>query len=529
MAENKAIKLEQLKYVKQYSEDNFIAKSSVGDGLNIDETGKLHVTVEGLTVDDSLSDTSKNPVQNKVVNAALNNKANLSDIPTELPANGGNADTVDGKHASDFMQNLGYLTTGSLLDYVLTLTSSGSFFAGGSVTDTPISGLFYGVDVIRHTGGDFVITATRFNGGGVWTNRYNAGNKKWYGWANVADGGDAKTVNGHTVESDVPADAEFTDTKYTHPSYTARTGVPTANATPAFGGSFTVSQPVSDSFGHITAINNRTITIPSSVSTTSANGLMSSTDKSKLNYTNVAYGTCTTDAATSAKVVTISGNSNWSLAVGSIIAVKFSNSNTASNVTLNVNNTGAKSIWYNTAVYTGANVMYTGTANRPIMYIYDGTYWVFIGHSAEYTYGLATATTNGLVSTGSQTFAGSKTFQETMHIRHSGYTKGSTAPSTMQFKAYRFLDKNNKQIGEFSNYVDTNNNTVSKMLAVAATSLDGKIYSQIATLINADASYICHVCTTPTTGRSSLRQMASGTADATTSNCPSGAWYGKHS
>ena len=106
------------------------------------------------------------------------------------------SDTVDGKHASDFMQNLGYLTTGSLLDYVLTLTSSGSFFISSNVTDTPISGLFYGVDVIRHTGGDFVITATRFNGGGVWTNRYNSGAKKWYGWANVADGGNADTLDG---------------------------------------------------------------------------------------------------------------------------------------------------------------------------------------------------------------------------------------------------------------------------------------------------------------------------------------------
>lgn len=69
---------------------------------------------------------------------------------------------------------------------------------------------------------------------------------------------------------------------YTHPTYTARTGAPTANATPTFGGTFTVSQPVSDGSGHITAINNRTITIPSAVATSSANGLMSKSDKYKL-------------------------------------------------------------------------------------------------------------------------------------------------------------------------------------------------------------------------------------------------------
>lgn len=72
------------------------------------------------------------------------------------------------------------------------------------------------------------------------------------------------------------------DTVYTHPSYTARTGVPTANQTPAFGGTFNVSQPVSDATGHITAINSRTVTIPSTEATTSSAGLMSASDKSKL-------------------------------------------------------------------------------------------------------------------------------------------------------------------------------------------------------------------------------------------------------
>lgn len=72
------------------------------------------------------------------------------------------------------------------------------------------------------------------------------------------------------------------DTIYTHPSYTARTGVPTANQTPAFGGTFNVSQPISDATGHITAINSRTITIPKTEATTSKAGLMSASDKSKL-------------------------------------------------------------------------------------------------------------------------------------------------------------------------------------------------------------------------------------------------------
>lgn len=69
---------------------------------------------------------------------------------------------------------------------------------------------------------------------------------------------------------------------YTHPTYTARTGKPTANAAPGFGGTFTVSQITSDGNGHVTGATDRTITIPSAVATTTAAGLMSAADKSAL-------------------------------------------------------------------------------------------------------------------------------------------------------------------------------------------------------------------------------------------------------
>lgn len=95
-----------------------------------------------------------------------------------------------------------------------------------------------------------------------------------------------------------------------------------------------------------------------------------------------AYGTCGTAADVAEKVVTVT-DSNWTLKVGSIVAVKFTNTNTASNCTLNVNNTGAKSIWYNNAVYTAAGTWQAGTANRYIYYMYDGTYWVWMGHSID--------------------------------------------------------------------------------------------------------------------------------------------------
>lgn len=108
-----------------------------------------------------------------------------------------------------------------------------------------------------------------------------------------------------------------------------------------------------------------------------------STLKSKSDSTNIAYATCSTAAATAAKVVTVSGNEQWKLTIGSIINVKFSTSNSASNVTLNVNGTGAYPIWYNNAEYTSNGTAYTGYANRVITYMFNGTHWVWLTSSYD--------------------------------------------------------------------------------------------------------------------------------------------------
>lgn len=90
-------------------------------------------------------------------------------------------------------------------------------------------------------------------------------------------------------------------------------------------------------------------------------------------------GSCSTAAGTAAKVISV--ENGFKLLKGVRIGVKFTATNTASNVTLNINNTGAKSIYYNNTVYTGTSNMICGYANRYVFYVYDGTNWVWDGYS----------------------------------------------------------------------------------------------------------------------------------------------------
>ena len=141
------------------------------------------------------------------------------------------------------------------------------------------------------------------------TAAWGADNNTTYGVASQSANGlmsaaDKKKLDGVAAGANV----------YAHPVYTARTGVPTANQTPAFGGTFSITQPVSDGSGHITGMNSRTVKIPNNVASGSAAGLMSASDKSKLNEIkvsgiNVTYGKETISKATTgpiSKTVTIS-------------------------------------------------------------------------------------------------------------------------------------------------------------------------------------------------------------------------------
>lgn len=96
----------------------------------------------------------------------------------------------------------------------------------------------------------------------------------------------------------------------------------------------------------------------------------------------VTFCTCSSAADATTKTATVdSGDSNWTLRKGTIVGVKYTNTNTASATKLNVGGTGDKSVYYNTAVYTGTSTIIWGNANRFVFYMYDGTNWVWISDS----------------------------------------------------------------------------------------------------------------------------------------------------
>lgn len=95
---------------------------------------------------------------------------------------------------------------------------------------------------------------------------------------------------------------------------------------------------------------------------------------------NTWYGTSNTSASTQAKTSTID---NYVLTKGSLISITFSTANTytAAKITLNINSTGAKDIYYKGAVTSSTNTL-LWNANETLTFIYNGTGYYFVTKTA---------------------------------------------------------------------------------------------------------------------------------------------------
>ena len=135
--------------------------------------------------------------------------------------------------------------------------------------------------------------------------------------------GKALSDNNYTTEekqklAGIAAGAEVNRT------YTAVTGEPAADASVAFGGTVTVSQVAQSSTGQV-SVTSRTVTFPNSDATTSAHGLMTAADKTKLNgvasgaevnqnaFSNVKVGSSTIAADAKTDTLELAAGTNISL------------------------------------------------------------------------------------------------------------------------------------------------------------------------------------------------------------------------
>ena len=97
----------------------------------------------------------------------------------------------------------------------------------------------------------------------------------------ITTGANKELLNGVCLLTYDGTNWHLTGDNYLYPTFTQTTGKPTANQTPGFGSTFTISQISQSTTGQISATD-RTVTIPNATATTSAAGLMSAGDKTKL-------------------------------------------------------------------------------------------------------------------------------------------------------------------------------------------------------------------------------------------------------
>lgn len=200
----------------------------------------------------------------------------------------------------------------------------------------------------------------------------------------------AGLVNGHTVNSDVPSGAKFTDTTYSAGTGLSLSGTTfnhsssitagTAGTSSATSGStLAVPYVTYNAQGHITAAGTHTHTI---------SGFLTSHQTIKQDGITGAvinrYGVCSTASDTAAKEVSIS-DGTFSLEDGARVSVMFAYPNAATNPTLNVNGTGTMNIYFapNLSSTSGGTYIFENGQQNLLSglcdFIYDSEYgWVLV-------------------------------------------------------------------------------------------------------------------------------------------------------
>ena len=382
-----------------------------------EEKTKLGTIEEGANktvVDSTISASSENPVQNKVVKTELDKK-----VPTTRTINGKtlsanvtlDADDVGAIPATDKgatngvaeLDSTGKVPSSQLPSFVDDVIE-------GYLNDD--DGKFY--EESGHT------TEINGEGGKIYTDLTTNKTYRWGGSAfteisaslalgetsSTAYRGDrGKIAYDHSQAAHAPSNAER--------NTVVGVQVNGEDLTPDSSRKVNVEVPTK-----VSDLENDSEFITADDSTASAAKLTTARSVDGVNFDGTAdighFGICSTAAATAAKTVALTG---FKLVTGARVTVKFTVTNTASNPTLNVNNTGAKAIQYRGSAISASYL----AANRIYEFVYDGTAYQLIGDiDTNTTYTNATTSKAGLMS------AEDKSKVDTMVT----ITVSSEAPST---------------------------------------------------------------------------------------------------
>jgi hypothetical protein len=137
-------------------------------------------------------------------------------------------------------------------------------------------------------------------------------------------------------------------------------------------------------------------------------------------YTNKSlgqgYGTCATDAATAAKIVSMS---DYVLSTGGIVTVKFTNA-LCTSATMNINGKGAKPIYIKGAAVTANNAA-TVSAGDTAYFMYDGTAYHLLGTDRAATNPIVNISRSGTTFTATR--LDGTTFTFTQQDNNTTYTQ----------------------------------------------------------------------------------------------------------
>ena len=355
------------------------SNKAILDATTASFTEALKTKLDGIAaganktiVDSAMSSSSTNPVQNKVVQAALDGK-----VPTTRKVNGKPL-------SSDITLSAGDVSA-------IAASAKGaangvaSLGADGKVPSTQLPS--YVDDVLEGYVSDDL---KKFYKDSAKSSEYTGetgkiyvdmNNNKTYRWS-----GSTYVVISETLALGTTASTAFAGDKglvaYNHsqaahaPSNAEKNiivGIQKNGADLSVDASRKVNITVPTKTSELT---NNSGFITSSANVASATKLATARAIDGVNFDGSAaithFGTCSTAAGTAAKVVSLT---SFTLVTGARITIKFTVTNTAANPTLNVNGTGAKPIVYRGSAISAGYL----AANRVYEFVYDGTNYALVG------------------------------------------------------------------------------------------------------------------------------------------------------